>query len=85
MAGTSLALTFGGGKVPAGMRLADFVLLALITATGFVAPLTVLDLSLSGGITNAEARLGLALSLLIGPATILGALIFRRKRARLNS
>ena len=85
LAGTSLALTFGGGKVPAGMRLADFVLLALITATGFVAPLTVLDLSLSGGITNAEARLGLALSLLIGPATILGALIFRRKRARLNS
>jgi hypothetical protein len=62
------------------MRLSDFVLIALITALGFVAPVTILDLTLGGGIAASEARLGLAISLLIGPLTILGARAFRRKR-----
>lgn len=79
LAGASLVLTFGGGKLPEGLRLSDFVLFALITATGFVAPVTVLDLTLGGGISAAEARLGLAISLLIGPLTILAAWAFRRK------
>ena len=79
LAGASLALTFGGGKLPEGLRLSDFVLFALITAMGFVAPVTVLDLTLGGGISAAEARLGLAISLLIGPLTVLAALAFRRK------
>lgn len=82
LAGASLALTFGGGRLPQGMRLSDLVLLALITATGFVAPVTVLDLSLAGGLSAAEARLGLALSLLAGPATLLAALAIRRGRRR---
>ncbi len=80
LAGISLAITFGGGKLPPGMRLSDFVLIALITALGFVAPVTILDLTLGGGIAASEARLGLAISLLIGPLTILGARAFRRKR-----
>ena len=79
LAGASLALTFGGGKLPEGLRLSDFVLFALITAMGFVAPVTILDMTLGGGISAAEARLGLAISLLIGPLTILAAWAFRRK------
>ncbi len=81
LAGVSLALTFGNGKLPEGMRLSDFVLLALITSMGFIAPVTVLDLTMGGGIASAEARLGLAISLLIGPLTIVGAVLFHRKRA----
>ena len=82
LAGASLALTFGGGKLPAGMRLSDFVLIALITATGFTVPVTVLDLTLGGGISASSARLGLALSLLVGALTIAVSLVVRRKSAR---
>lgn len=79
LAGASLALTFGGGQMPKGLRLSDLVFVALIIATGFVAPVTVLDLSLAGGITAAQARLGLALTMLVGPLAILAAAFFRRK------
>ncbi len=82
LAGASLAITFGKGQIPVGMRLSDFVLLALITALGFVAPVTVLDLTLGGGIASAEGRLGLAISLLIGPITIAGVWTLRRKRTQ---
>lgn len=80
LAGASLALTFGGGKLPEGMHLSDFVLLALITSTGFVVPVTVLDLTLEGGIAASEARLGLAISLILGIVTILATWILRRIR-----
>ncbi len=82
LAGASLALTFGGGKLPEGLRLSDLVLIALITAFGFTAPVTVLDLTLHGGIASAEARLGLALSVLGAGFAMLLALIGRRRRSQ---
>lgn len=79
LAGASLALTFGGGHLPKGLHLSDLVFVALIIGTGFVAPVTVLDLSLAGGITAAEARLGLALTMLVAPLAVLAASVFRRR------
>lgn len=82
LAGTSLALTFGGGKLPEGLRLSDLVLIAMITAFGFSAPVTVLDLTLEGGISTAEVRLGLAISVFGAVLAMLVAQTTRRGRSR---
>jgi NhaA family Na+:H+ antiporter len=80
LAGASLAITFGRGKLPEGMQLSDFAILALITSMGFVVPVTVLDLTLGGGIAASEARLGLAVSLALGLITVTAIWLFRRLR-----
>lgn len=77
LAGASLAMTFAGARLPEGLRLADLGLIALVTATGFTSPLTVLDLTLHGGLVGAEARLGLALSLAVAPVVLAVALVLR--------
>lgn len=80
IAGASLAVTFGGGRLPPGLRLSDLVRVALVLSTGFVAPVTVLDLGLAGGVTASEARSGLALSLMVAALGGLTAVAFRRRR-----
>jgi NhaA family Na+:H+ antiporter len=57
--------------MPAGIRIRDLLLVAVICGMGFTAPLLALDTALPGGAMTEAARLGLALSLLAWPAAIL--------------
>lgn len=56
--------------MPAGVRIRDLMLVAVISGMGFTAPLLALDTGLPGGAMSEAARLGLALSLLSWPAAI---------------
>lgn len=53
--------------MPAGVRIRDLVLIAVISGMGFTAPVLAIDTALPGGAMAEAARLGLALSLLAGP------------------
>lgn len=53
--------------MPAGIRIRDLVLVAVISGIGFTAPVLALDSALPGGAMAEAARLGLALSLLAAP------------------
>lgn len=71
-------LTFGLGlaavaglRLPNGVSLRDILLISLIMAMGFTVPILSLDSTLPGGAMQEAARLGLAISLLAGPAAIL--------------
>ncbi|WP_431299545.1 Na+/H+ antiporter NhaA [Tabrizicola sp. BL-A-41-H6] len=66
--GLALALRL---RLPAGVTLRDLILIALIMGMGFTVPILSLDLALPGGAMQEAARLGLAISLLAGPAAIL--------------
>ena len=57
--------------MPAGIRIRDLVLVAVISGIGFTAPVLAIDGALPGGAMAEAARLGLALSLLAWPAAIL--------------
>ena len=56
--------------LPAGIRIRDLALIALVTGVGFTAPLLALDTALPGGAMAEAARLGLALSILAWPAAL---------------
>ncbi|MBD1205486.1 MAG: Na+/H+ antiporter NhaA [Rhodobacteraceae bacterium] len=56
--------------MPAGVRIRDLVLVAVISGIGFTAPVLALDSALPGGAMAEAARLGLALSLLAAPVAI---------------
>lgn len=56
--------------MPAGIRIRDLVLLAVISGIGFTAPVLALDSALPGGAMAEAARLGLALSLLAAPVAM---------------
>ena len=56
--------------LPAGIRIRDLALIALIAGVGFTAPLLALDRALPGGAMAEAARLGLALSILAWPAAL---------------
>ncbi len=58
-------------SLPEGIRLRSLLLLAMITGMGFTVPVLALESALPGGGMTEGARLGLALSLLIGPLTLL--------------
>jgi NhaA family Na+:H+ antiporter len=58
-------------SLPEGISLRALLLLALITGMGFTVPVLGLETALPGGGMTEGARLGLALSLLIGPLALL--------------
>ena len=57
-------------------------MIALITATGGVVPVTLLDLTLQGGIAASEVRLGLVLTLLAGALAVAIARFRPRNRSQ---
>jgi NhaA family Na+:H+ antiporter len=64
--------------MPAGIRIRDLLLVAVISGMGFTAPLLALDSALPGGAMTEAARLGLALSLLVWPAALLLSRVLAR-------
>lgn len=68
--GLGLAATLGL-RLPAGVSLRDVLRITLILAMGFTVPVLSLATALPGGAMQEAARLGLALSLLAGPAALL--------------
>lgn len=56
--------------LPPGLRWREIGLIALICGMGFTVPLLAIDTALPGGAMTEAARLGLALSLLAGPAAL---------------
>ncbi|MDP3196289.1 Na+/H+ antiporter NhaA [Tabrizicola sp.] len=60
-----------GLRLPAGVTLRDVLRITLIMAMGFTVPVLSLATALPGGAMQEAARLGLALSLLAGPAALL--------------
>lgn len=78
LAGTIAAVAVLRLPLPAGMTLRDVALMAGIAGMGFTVPVLALETGLPGGAMAEAARLGLALSLLAGPAMILVARATRR-------
>lgn len=64
--------------MPAGVRIRDLALVAVISGIGFTAPVLGLDSTLPGGAMAEAARLGLALSLLAWPFALFLARYLRR-------
>lgn len=60
-----------GLRLPEGITLRDILRIALVMAMGFTVPLLSLATALPGGAMQEAARLGLAISLFAGPATLL--------------
>lgn len=69
-AALGLALAFGL-RLPPGVRLGDLGRIVGILAMGFTVPAVAIDAALPGGAMQEAARMGLALSLLAGPAVLL--------------
>ena len=69
LGGVVVAGALGLG-LPTGLRRRDMLLIAGISGMGFTVPLLALDTALPGGAMAEAARLGLAISLLAGPAMI---------------
>jgi NhaA family Na+:H+ antiporter len=67
-----------GLRLPQGVTLRDVMIGAGLLAMGFTVPVLALDSVLPGGAMAEAARLGLALSLLAGPALVLA---LRRRQA----
>ena len=78
LAGAGLVVLSGRAGLPAGVRLADLVLIAVISGIGFTVPVLALDTALPGGAMVEAGRLGLAMTLAAGPAALLLARILRR-------
>lgn len=74
VAGLGLAAALGL-RLPAGIALRDILTIALIMGLGFTVPVLSLETALPGGAMQEAARLGLAISLLVGPV----ALLLRRR------
>jgi Na+:H+ antiporter, NhaA family len=62
-----------GLRLPAGVSLRDVLVISALMAMGFTVPVLALDTALPGGAMQEAARLGLAISLLAGPLTLLFA------------
>ncbi|WGV17049.1 Na+/H+ antiporter NhaA [Fuscovulum ytuae] len=78
VAGALLAARLFRLPMPAGVRIRDIVLVAVISGIGFTAPVLALDSALPGGAMAEAARLGLALSLLAAPLALLLARFMQR-------
>lgn len=78
MLGALLAARIFDLPMPAGVRIRDLVLIAVISGMGFTAPVLAIDTALPGGAVAEAARLGLAVSLLAGPFALGLARILRR-------
>ena len=68
LAGCLVTAWLGLGRMPLGIDLRDLGLISLLLGMGFTVPVLGLAASLPGGEMAEAARLGLALSLLAGPA-----------------
>lgn len=77
-AGALLAARLFRLPMPAGVRIRDLVLIAVICGVGFTSPVLAIDTALPGGAMAEAARLGLALSLLAGPFAIGLSRLLRR-------
>ncbi len=64
MLGAALAARLMGFALPAGVRLRELLIVALISGMGFTVPVLALETALPGGGMAEAARLGLAISLL---------------------
>lgn len=62
-----------GLRLPAGVSLRDVLVISALMAMGFTVPVLALDTALPGGAMQEAARLGIAISLLAGPLTLLFA------------
>lgn len=69
--GLAVADRFFGSRLANSVGLRETVLIAMIAGIGFTVPVLALDSAIQGGEMAEAARLGLALSLLIGPAAVL--------------
>ena len=76
--GALLAGAISGQLLPRDLRLSDLMLIAVISGTGFTVPVLAAGVALPGGGVAEAARLGLALSLLAGPAALLLSRFLRR-------
>jgi NhaA family Na+:H+ antiporter len=57
-------------ELPRGVRLSDLLMVGMISGVGFTLPLLALDSALPGGAMAEAARMGAALSVLLGPLVI---------------
>jgi NhaA family Na+:H+ antiporter len=78
LAGLALSARLMGARLPAALARRDVVLVAMIAGMGFTVPALSLESALPGGLMAEAARLGLALSLLAGPAALLLSRLIRR-------
>ena len=69
-AGLSLASRLFNARLPQAIARRDVMLVALLAGMGFTVPALSIESALPGGIMAEAARLGLALSLLAGPAAL---------------
>ena len=76
--GCVIAAQLTGGRLPAGVALRELLLVATLIGMGFTVPVLALDTALPGGGMAEAARLGLALSLLAGPAALALSRALRR-------
>jgi NhaA family Na+:H+ antiporter len=76
--GLALAMRLFGARLPAAMTRRDVVLVAMIAGMGFTVPALSLESALPGGLMAEAARLGLAISLLAGPAALVLSRLLRR-------
>ncbi len=75
------ALVAGGitGQVlPRELRLADLIVIAILSGIGFTIPVLAVGIAMPGGVASEAARLGLALSLAAGPVAVLVSRLIRR-------
>ncbi len=70
LVGLGLAAVLGL-RLPTGVTLRDVLRITMIMGMGFTVPVLSLETALPGGAMQEAARLGLALSLLAGPAALL--------------
>lgn len=83
MALIGLGLAAGlGVRLPSGVTLRDILTITGIMAMGFTVPILALQTALPGGLMAEAARLGLAVSLLAGPALLLLGQLVRRAADR---
>jgi NhaA family Na+:H+ antiporter len=74
----ALAARLLGARLPAALTRRDVVLVAMIAGMGFTVPALSLESALPGGLMAEAARLGLAISLLAGPAALAVSRLMRR-------
>lgn len=76
--GLALAARLFGARLPVALTPRAVVLVAMIAGMGFTVPALSLESALPGGLMAEAARLGLAISLLAGPAALVLSRLMRR-------
>lgn len=71
LAGAAIARRWLGAPLPEGVGEADLARIAVLVGMGFTLPLLAADTGLPGGAAAEAARLGLAITLLAGPALLI--------------